>query len=445
MAVTRDLIERFKMRYNSDIASKTVANAIAKNGIKESSFNNNILREHNFNFSDSIKKAEITNQKKSGRCWMFASYNVLRLKVMEKLNLKTFEFSENYLFFWDKMEKSNNFLELMIEHIEEPIDSRLMDSLMSLTAVDGNFWESFTDLIKKYGTVPKSVMPETFSSSQSADLIEQINIRLKRTVAKMRKAYSKGAKLDELHNMKEETLYEVYNICTKALGEVPEEFDFEYLDKDEKFNKIKNLTPLKFYEEYVGSYFDTKVNLIEDPREKYPFGRVLELKYFRSIKEGTAVSSLNVPQEEIKRAIIKSIKAGEAVWFACDVKKNMDMKTGIMDKDVFKFDETLTALGEFTKAERIDYRFSELTHAMTFVGVDLDEKGNPLKWQVENSWGDEWGSKGIFSMSDSWFTNENISVIVDKKFVDEKWLKGLDEEPIYLELWEPYAYMLGLK
>lgn len=445
MKLTNEMIESFKNRYHNDFSSKAVANAIAKNGIKESSLNNNILREHSFNFSDSIKKADITNQKKSGRCWMFASYNVLRLKVMEKLNLKTFEFSETYLFFWDKMEKSNNFLQLMIDHIEEPLDSRLMDSLMELTAVDGNYWESFTDLIRKYGTVPKSIMPETFTSSNSADLIEQINIRLKRTACNMRKEYAKGAKVEDLMKLKEETLYEVYNICTKTLGEVPEVFDYQYKDKDDKVQKITGLTPLKFYEEYVGSYFDTKVNLIEDPRGKYPFGRKLELKYFKSVYEGTPVSSLNVPQDEIKSAVIKSIKAGEAVWFACDVKKNLDMKSGIMDKYIFNFNETLTDLGEFTKAERIDYRFSYLTHAMTFVGVDLDENGKPLKWQVENSWGDEWGDKGIFSMSDSWFTNENISVIVDKKFVDEKWLKGLDEEPIYLELWEPYACMLKSK
>lgn len=445
MKVTNELIRSFKERYNSDVSSKTIANAIAKNGIKESSFNNNILREHNFKFSDSIKKANITNQKKSGRCWMFASYNVLRLKVMEKLNLKNFEFSETYLFFWDKMEKSNNFLQLMIDHIEEPIDSRLMDGLMDLLATDGNYWESFTDLIKKYGTVPKYVMPETFSSSNSADMVEQINVRLKRTACNMRKEYSKGAKVEDLMKMKEETLYEVYNICTKALGEVPEEFDFQYTDKDDKVHKISGLTPLKFYEEYVGSYFDTKVNLIEDPREKYPLGRVLELRYFKSVYDGTPVQSLNVPQEEIKNAVIKSIKAGEAVWFACDVRKNMDQKTGIMDKNVFNLNETLTNLGEFTKAERIDYRYSRLSHAMTFVGVDLDENGKPLKWQVENSWGDEWGDKGIFSMSDSWFTDENISIIVDKKFVDEKWLKGLEEEPIFLELWEPYACMLTLK
>ncbi len=444
--ITKELLKNFEERFKNDKASTVVANAIAKSGIEDSSFNNDVLRFHNFKFSDSVKKsvkkAEITNQKKSGRCWMFASYNVLRLQVMKKLNLSSFEFSETYLFFMDKMEKSNSFLELIIQHIDEPIDSRLMDYFIHNTADDGNWWEGFDSLICKYGTVPKYVMPETFSSSNSSSFVEQINLRLRRTAMKMRKAHSEGKGIDELNRLKEETLYEVYNICTKTLGKLPETFDFEYVDKDEKFHRVENLTPMSFYKEYVGDYFATKVNLIEDPRGKYPFGRKLELKYLRIVHEGREVSSLNVPQEEIKSAIIKSIKAGEAVWFACDVAKNSDRKLGIMDKDIYGYDETLTELGEFSKADRIDYRCSELTHAMTFVGVDLDEKGNPIKWQVENSWGDEFGEKGIFSMSDSWFTDENITAIVDKKFVDEKWLKGLEEEAIMIEPWEPYASLM---
>lgn len=442
--ITNELMKNFKERFENDSTSTVIANAIAKNGIEQSSINNDIFRFHNFKFSDSVKKAEITNQKKSGRCWMFASYNVLRLKVMEKLNLKTFEFSEVYLFFMDKMEKSNNFLELMIEHIDEPINSRLMESLLSLTAEDGNYFESFDALITKYGAVPKSVMPETFSSSDSNSFVEQIQRRLKRTACNMRKAHKEGKSLEELNKLKDETLYEVYNICTKVLGRLPETFDFEYFDKDEKFHKISGLTPLKFYNEYVGDYFKTKVNLIEDPRERIPYGKVLELKYFKSVKEGRYIGSLNVPQEQIIKAIIASIKAGEAVWFACDVLKDCDRKLGIMDKDLFKYDETLTKMGEFSKADRIDFRYSYLTHAMAFVGVDLDENGNPIKWQVENSWGDENGDKGIFSMSHSWFLDENISAIVDRKFVDEKWLKGLEEEHIMVEPWDPFALMLRI-
>ena len=251
--VTNEMMKNFKERFESDLSSKVISNAIAKNGIQDSSINNDALRFHNFKFSDSVKKAEITNQKKSGRCWMFSGLNVLRLKVMERLNLKTFEFSQVYLFFMDKMEKSNNFLELMIEHIDEPLGSRLMDSLLDLGADDGNFFECFDDLISKHGIVPKSVMPETFSSSDSGAFVEQINVRLKRTAMNMRKAHSNGASVQELKKLKEETLYEVYNICTKVLGKLPETFDFEYTDKDDKFQKITNLTPKKFYEEFFWS------------------------------------------------------------------------------------------------------------------------------------------------------------------------------------------------
>ncbi len=441
--INNELLQNFKVRFENDKASKAVANAIARTGIEASSFNNDVLRFHNFQFSESVKKAEITNQKNSGRCWMFAGFNVLRLEVMKKLNLKTFEFSETYLFFMDKLEKSNTFLELMIEYVEEPLDSRLMENFIKNSlAHDGSWFEGFDELISKYGAVPKSVMPETFSSVKSSAFVNEINLRLTRTAMNIRKAHKDGKGIDELRKLKEETLYEVYNICTKVLGKLPETFDYEYHDKDDKFHKITNLTPMKFYKEYVGNFFATKVNLIEDPRGIYPFGRKLELKYLRIVNEGREVFSLNVPQQDIKNAIIQSIKDGEAVWFACDVDQNTDRKTGIMDKNIFNYNETLTDVGEFTKAEKIDFRCTELNHAMCFVGVDLDENGKPIKWQVENSWGDKMGDKGIFSMSDEWFTNENISAIVDKKYVSEKWLKGLDEESIMLEPWDAYAVML---
>ena len=272
-------------------------------------------------------------------------------------------------------------------------------------------------------------------------IILQWLLNLMGTKTRYREIFS----IEDLKKIKEETLYEVYNICTKTLGKLPETFDFEYTDKDNNFHKVNNLTPKKFYEEYVGDYFANKVDLIEDPRGIYPYGKKIELKYFKSVREASPVASLNVPQEEIKKAIIESIKSGEAVWFACDVMKNCDRKLGIMDKDLFNYDETLTELGEFSRADRIDYRCTDLTHAMTFVGVDLDENGNPIKWQVENSWGDELGDKGIFSMSDSWFNNENICAIVDKKFVDEKWLKALNEKTIELEPWDPFGALARLK
>ncbi len=441
--VTNELLQSFKSRFNDDKANTAVANAIARTGVEQSSFNNDVLRFHNFKFSESVKKADITHQKNSGRCWMFAGFNVLRLEVMKKLNLKTFEFSETYLFFMDKLEKSNSFLNLMIDFVDEPINSRLMQTFLDeKIAGDGSWFEGFDALVNKYGAVPKSVMPETCDSLKSSAFVKQINLRLRRSAMLIREAHKAGKGKDELNKIKEDTLYEVYNICTKVLGKLPETFDFEYHDKDNKFHKITGLTPIKFYQEYVGNFFENKVNLIEDPRGVYPHGKKLELKHSKVVEEGNAVFSLNVPQNDIKQAVIDSIKDGEAVWFACDVDQKTHRKAGIMDTQLFNYDETLTPIGEFTRAQRIDYKCTEMNHAMVFVGVDLDENGKPIKWQVENSWGDKMGDKGIFSMSDEWFTNENISVIVDKKHVDQKWLKGLDEESIMLEPWDPYAVML---
>ncbi len=441
--ITNELLKDFKDRFQNDKASTTIANAIAKAGVQDSSFNNDVLRFHNFKFSDTVKKGEVTHQKHSGRCWMFAGFNVLRLQVIKKLNVKNFEFSETYLYFMDKMEKSNSFLTLMIEHADEPLDSRLMQEFIKHGgAGDGSWFEGFEALISKYGCVPKYIMPETYNSENSAAFVDELNYRLKRSAMRIRQAHEAGKSTNELEKIKEDTLYEIYNICTKVLGKLPETFDFEYTDKDDKFHKVPNLTPMKFYEEYVGDYFANKINLIDDPRGVYPYGKRLELKYSKIIQEKRSVSSLNVPQEDIKKAVIQSIKDGEAVWFACDVHVNTHRKSGIMDSKLYNYNDTLTDLGELTRAERIDYHHTELNHAMSFIGVDLDENGNPIKWQVENSWGDKLGEKGIFSMSDEWFTNENIVVIVEKKYIDEKWLKGLDEDPIMLEMWDPYAIML---
>lgn len=445
MQISKDLIEKYKSDYEKNPVNKTVAGAIARVGLQEASLNNETLRVHNYLFSEETKRGEITNQKASGRCWMFAALNTARVNTMEKFNLETIEFSQNYTLFWDKLEKSNYFLESILETLDEPRDGRLVAHLLKDPIQDGGQWDMFSGILEKYGAVPKSVMPETYHSSNTMGMVTIITHRLRKYAQLLRKAHKEGKPIAELRKMKEEFLSEVYGILVKALGEIPEKFDFEYRDKDKKFHRDENLTPQEFFKKYVGWNLKDKISLINAPTEDKPYGRAYTVKFLGTVKEGTPICYINVPIEALKEAAIKSIKAGEPVWFGCDVGKMSARKEGIMDMDIFNYDLTVGKLPEFTKAERLDYSESLLTHAMVFTGVDLDSDGKPIKWQVENSWGDEIGKKGIFSMSDAWFDQYNYQIMVDKKFVDPKWLKALEQDVIKLEPWDPMGALALMK
>lgn len=445
MPVTKEKLRNFKERYDKDVVNKVAGASIASVGINAAATNQEVLRRHNFEFSEETKRGEITNQKASGRCWMFSALNVARIETMKKLNLETFEFSQNYTLFCDKLEKSNFFLENIIETLDEALDSRVVSHLLTAPVQDGGQWDMFKGILEKYGSVPKYVMPETFHSSNTRMLETMITRYLRKAACDMRKVYAESKDMDKINEIKEDCLYKVYNILTKALGELPEKFDFEYRDKDKKFHRDSNITPKEFFDKYVSWNLADKVSLIHAPTQDKPFGKAYTVKFLGTVKELEKIKYINVPIEVIKEAAIKSIKDGEAVWFGCDVGKFLEGKKGIMDLDMYFYDDIFPALGEFSKAERLDYHESVLTHAMTFTGVNLDENGKALEWQVENSWGDENGKKGIYSMSDEWFTEYNYEIMVDKKYVDEKWLKALDEEIIELEPWDPFGALARLK
>lgn len=431
--IDKKLFEKFEKRYETEIKNKVIEHAIANVGINESSIKQDVLRKHTFVFSDETKRGEITNQKRSGRCWMFSALNVARVKTMEKLNLETFEYSQCYLQFFDKIEKANSFLDYIIETKDKPITDRLVQHIYFTCAEDGGYWNFFAGLANKYGLVPKKCMPETYHSSNTSILNEVIDLRLKKAAMLIRKASSN----EEIEKIKEDTLYSVYNICVKALGNPPKTVEFEYRDKDKKFNKISGITPIEFMKQYAPEDMLDMVELVADPRQQNEKGRLYELPYTASVKEYGSSRFLNVSLDELKKDIIASIKDGVPVWFACDVSRFSDRELGIMDSDLFDYDNTLTEIGEFTKEERLINNASFLTHAMAITGVDLDENGKPLMWQVENSWGEENGEKGMFSMSDKWFDEHTYSAVVDTKYISPEFKKGLDEEVIMLDYFDP--------
>jgi len=443
--ITKELLKKFSDEYKKEPSNLALACSIGKVGICDASFVSEVRRRHNFLFSNETKRGEITNQKKSGRCWMFASLNAARVKVMEKCNLETFEFSQNYTLFWDKLEKSNYFLESILETLNEPLNGRLLAHLLANPIQDGGQWDMFAGLLKKYGVVPKYMMEETFHSSETNFMVSEMTHRLRKYAALLRDGHKAGKSLDALRAEKEAYLANIYSFLVKALGEPPQVFDFEYRDKDKKFHKVEGLTPQKFFDEYVGWDLDQKISLINAPTKDKPYGRAYTVKFLGTVKEAEPIHYINVPIEVLKKAAIESIKAGDPVWFGCDMGPRIDRKEGLMDMEIYAFDKTLGALPTFTKEERLDYGDSLLTHAMVLTGVDLDSKGNPIKWQVENSWGDESGKKGLFSMSDAWFDEYTYQIMVEKKFVEKKWLDGLKEPLVELEPWDPMGALAMMR
>ncbi|MDO4670376.1 MAG: C1 family peptidase [Aerococcus sp.] len=436
--LTKELLKKYKDQFNANPANLASAHAIAENGINKSSIDLEVKRQHTFSFSEETKHGEITNQKRSGRCWMFSALNTARVHTMSEMNVENFEFSQNYPLFWDKLEKSNYFLTSIIETVEEPQDSRLIWHLLQAPIEDGGQWEMFAGLLHKYGAVPKSIMPETFHSSNTISEMNNIlTDKLREFASVLRKMYQNGATTEELEAKRDEQLYFVYQYLVKTLGPVPEKFDYAYRDKDDNFHKIEGITPQEFFQQYGGIDVEHMVSLINAPTADKPYHKTYTVQYLGSAAEERPVKYLNVEIDEIKQAAIRAIKDGKPVWFGCDVTKLTERDSGIMDMNIFAYKDTLGETFEMTKAERLDYSVSMLTHAMVLSGVDLDENGQPLTWKVENSWGDKVGHKGFYSMSDEWFDEYTYQITVPEKYVTEEELKEYGQEPIQLKPWDP--------
>lgn len=438
MAITLETIKTFNQQFQDNPRNSLAMNAVTKNGLTSSAVDNHLQRRNPFVFSNEVKGGEITYQKSSGRCWMFASLNTMRTEVMSQYNLANFEFSEAYPFFWDKLEKSNYFLESILETLEEETSSRLIQHLLSAPIQDGGQWDMFKGLLQKYGAVPKYMMPESFHSSNSAYLNKLLTLKLRSNACILREGFTQGKTVDSLREIKESMLYDIYAYLCITLGTPPTEFNFEYRDKDNIYHCDENLTPLTFFSKYVGWNLQDKVSLINAPTKDKPYGRAYTVKFLGTVHEADPICYINVPSEILKEAAIASIKDGNPVWFGCDVGQSHDTDSGIMDTRAFDFPALLGTSFPLDKAQRLDYGESCLTHAMVFVGVDLDSNGKPLRWKVENSWGVDRGAhKGYYIMSDEWFDQYNYQIMVDKHYVPKKWFAALSEPVIELEPWDP--------
>lgn len=436
-AISKEMVDRFTTDFRNAATHKVMMNAIKKNGINAIAMNQDSPVNMQYTFSHEIKTGKITNQKQSGRCWMFAGLNTLRQRVIENCNLETFELSQNYQMFWDKFEKANYFFESILETLDEKTDSRLISWLLMAPVNDGGQWDMFVNLVDKYGVVPKHVMPETHESSRTMVMNRLITVKLREGAARLRAEYHDNqASIETLRLQKDKMLNEIYRILCQSLGEPPTEFDFEYRDKDKEFHRDTNLTPREFYEKYVNVNLDDYVSLINAPTADKPFGRTFTVKYLGNVKGGKDVLYLNLEIDEFRDIALKQLLENEPVWFGCDVGKFMERDTGIMDTDLYDYESALNIQLGLTKAERLEYGDSQMTHAMVFTGVNLvDDK--PTRWKVENSWGEDPGEKGFFIMSNAWFDEYMYQIVVNKKYLPESLRMALEQKPIELEPWDP--------
>ncbi len=432
-----ELLKSYSGSFHADRSNRVACDAVMTNGLNKSCINHDARRRQTHSFSISLKQGDVTNQKQSGRCWLFAAMNVMRSRIIRKYNLKDFELSQNYMLFWDKLEKANYFLENILDTLDEPAGSRLLDFLLRDPIGDGGQWDMMANLVEKYGVVPKYAMPESTVSSTTREMNRVATELLRGDAAILRRMAAKGANRDTLTEEKVRMMGEIYRILAICLGEPPKTVDFEVRDKDDNFIRDCGLTPKEFFAKYVDMDLHDYISLINAPTDDKPFYRRYTVKMLGNVKEGAPVCYINLPIGELKAAAIAQMQDGEPVWFGCDVGPYSERETGLLDVDGYDYENTLQIKLGMTKAERLDYCQSQMTHAMVFQGVNLDSEGRPNRWRVENSWGDEPGRKGYYVMSDRWFDEYMYQVVVNKKYLNADQLAVIDSDVIELNPWDP--------
>ncbi|MGI6174487.1 MAG: aminopeptidase C [Christensenellales bacterium] len=434
--ISCEQLKAFSASFGKDEVNEIRMHAAVKNGVSNAAENHLENANNPMQFSVEIETGKITDQKHSGRCWMFAGLNTLRFEVMKKLNLETFELSQSFTMFYDKLEKANYFLESILQTVSEPLDGRLLAHLLTAPVQDGGQWDMFSALIDKYGIVPKSAMPESFHSGDSGMMNKFLTLKLREDAMILREKAQGGADAAALACAKEQMLCEIYRMLCICLGEPPKTFDFSCRDKDKKFISAKGITPTRFYREYVGQVLDDYVSVINAPTADKPYGKTYTVAFLGNVAGGRSIKYLNLPSCDLKALAIRQLEDGYPVWFGCDVGQMLQRDTGIMGMHTYEYEKLFGTEFGMDKAQRLDYGESVLTHAMVFLGVDI-ANGKPTRWKVENSWGDKSGQDGYYIMTDEWFDEYNYQVVVNKKYMTGEQKKAYEQEPVVLKPWDP--------
>ena len=428
--ISADLLGEISKGYEGTAADKALRNALNTTPINTLALNADNLPVDT-RFSDMVTTKGRTNQLSSGRCWLFTGLNVLRAKMIEKFDMGPVMLSQNYVFFYDQLEKANLFLQGIIDTKNLPDDDRKVDWLFSNPIGDGGQFTGVSNLIMKYGVVPAEVFPESLNANNTSQMRAQLALKLREDGLRLRQA-PKGT---DLQKMKVEQLKEIYRILALCLGVPPTEFTWTRTDAKGNVVSTEKYTPKSFYDKYIGTDLEHNyVMVMNDPcREFY---KVYEIEYDRHVYDGENWVYLNLPIEDIKQMAIASIKDNTAMYFSCDVGKFLLRDKGFADLGNFDYESLMGVTFGMNKKERVYTHASGSTHAMTLIAVDLKD-GKPVKWMVENSWGANSGYQGNIIMTDDWFDEYMFRLVVDKKYVPASLMKYLDQKPILLPAWDP--------
>ena len=428
--ISAEMLTEIRKGYEGTASDKAVRNALNAAAINVLAANSENIAMIDTHFSDEVKTKGRTNQKSSGRCWLFSGLNVLRSKMIEKHDLGSFTFSQNYVFFYDQLEKANLFLQGVIDTKELSFDERKVDWLFRNPIGDGGQFTGVSNLVMKYGVVPSSVMPETFCANSTSQMRTQLATKLREDGLKLRDAAAKDCPA-----MKTAMLKEIYRMLVLCLGEPPVEFEWARYDSKGSFVSSKTYTPKSFYEEYVGADLENNyIMVMNDPTRE--FGKVYEIDYDRHVYDGQNWLYINLPIERIKEMAIASIKDNTAMYFSCDVGKFIDRQKGTLDLNNFDYGSLFGTTFPMDKRQRVQTHASGSSHAMTLIAVDIKD-GKPVKWMVENSWGADSGYKGNLIMTDEWFDNYMFRLVLEKKYIPSDVMNMLDQKPILLPAWDP--------
>ena len=435
-SLTFDQITQFKNVFDTSETSSLMQNVVTQRDVNEVALNRGIVTESVHSFSNLLDDWSVTNQARSGRCWMFAGLNMFRVESKDVLNVKEFEFSQNYLMFWDKIERANFLLEAIIDTADKPIDDRTVSWLLQRGVEDGGQWDMFVSLVKKHGVVPKSVMPETESSSNSMRMNSMLNYQYRQGAKKIRDLYAQESGVDDMRESKKDTLSAMYQILAIHLGSPPDQFFWQWRDKDGDFQRDGDMTPMEFAEKYIVTPMDDYVCLVHDPRKSNPYGKTFTIQYLGNVVDGPPIKYINVSIDVMKDIACRMIQDGKPVWMGCDTGKQMHRDLGIWDAELFDYPGVYETEFSMDKSERLEYHQTRMTHAMLFTGVDLVD-GKPRRWRVENSWNDKVGDKGFCLMNDSWFAEYMFEISAPKSYLPKDILDAWDDEPIILPPWDP--------
>lgn len=451
VCIEKGQLDAYKQNFENDPTNEIAKNAVTCVGAQNASLDNDKANQVSHVFLNTLKPHNLraTNQEGSGRCWMFAGLNMYRYMLIRGLGLERFEFSETYLFFYDKFERANTIIQYFIDNPNASHEDREVSIILRDNYTDGGYWNFFANLVSKYGLVPKDCMEETFHSGWTDNMNNILRghiISCVNMIMSLRKKKTLDV-CDDIMRVKQETMQNVYGCLVKFLGQPPEKFDWYFEDADMQKHVIRDLTPIGMYQMVNAIKVDDFVVLVNIPDK--PFYQTYQIRNQKNVIEGSECIVLNLPIEELKKYASKSIMKGIPVWFAGDVSKGFGYHKSVLDEGIYKTDLVFGKQHPWTKADKLRLGFTEANHAMTLTGVNFDDKGHTTTWQVENSWGyfdhETPGMDGFLTMTDQWFTDNLVQIAVNKNFLSRSVLKCLGKEPVVLEPWDYMAPALHIK